>query len=217
MKLRKMLLLGALVLSTSMMCPIQTAGADRMIVPQKVTIVKEEVSEQPIEEVIPVYEEHYVYTTTRVNVREYPTIDSAVMTILDVNTKLLRTGEEVNGWDCVKVDNQELFIKHDYLSTEPVYKSIGKYDITAYCACAKCCGKSDGITASGTKATQGRTVACNFLPFGTEVIINGHTYIVEDTGSKTVMGNHTFDIFFDSHEEALIHVRKYVEVFVKNY
>ena len=81
MKLRKMLLLGALVLSTSMMCPIQTAGADRTMVPQEVTIVKEEISEQPIEEVIPVYEEHYVYTTTRVNVREYPTIDSAVMAI----------------------------------------------------------------------------------------------------------------------------------------
>lgn len=217
MKLRKMLLLGTLVLSTSLVHPIQTAGADRMTAPQEVTIVKEELSEQSIEEVIPVYEEHYVYTATRVNVREYPTIDSAVMAILDANIKLLRTGEEVNGWDCVKVDNQELFIRHDYLSTEPVYKSIGKYDITAYCACVKCCGKSDGITASGTKATQGRTVACNVLPFGTEVIINGHTYIVEDTGSQSVMGNHTFDIFFNSHEEALIHGRKYVEVFVKNY
>ena len=28
------------------------------------------------------------------------------------------------------------------------------YKITAYCSCAKCCGKTNGITAAGTKATS---------------------------------------------------------------
>ena len=35
------------------------------------------------------------------------------------------------------------------------------YKITAYCSCAKCCGKTNGITAAGTKATAGRTIAAS--------------------------------------------------------
>ena len=35
------------------------------------------------------------------------------------------------------------------------------YKITAYCSCAKCCGKATGRTASGTRATAGRTVAAD--------------------------------------------------------
>jgi len=73
---------------------------------------------------------------------------------------------------------------------------------TAYCPCEKCCGKSDGVTATGTKATAGRTIAVDpsVIPYGTEVIINGHTYIAEDCGGA-VKGN-SIDIFFNTHEEA---------------
>lgn len=74
---------------------------------------------------------------------------------------------------------------------------------TAYCPCAYCCGKTDGITASGTIATQGRTIAADpsVLAYGTEVSINGNTYIVEDCGGA-IKGNR-IDIFYNSHEEAL--------------
>ena len=81
----------------------------------------------------------------------------------------------------------------------------GEFKVTAYCACSKCCGKwADGYTASGTKATAGRTIAADtsILPFGTEVKIEGlGNYIVEDVGGA-VKGN-KLDIFFNSHEEAL--------------
>lgn len=75
--------------------------------------------------------------------------------------------------------------------------------LTAYCPCAKCCGKSDGITASGTQATAGRTVAVDtrLIPYGTEISIDGKTYIAEDCGGK--VKGYTIDVFFDSHEEAL--------------
>ncbi len=33
---------------------------------------------------------------------------------------------------------------------------LGTYTTTAYCGCSRCCGKSDGITASGTYATEGK-------------------------------------------------------------
>ena len=48
--------------------------------------------------------------------------------------------------------------------TPPQRKYLGTYTIYAYCPCVKCCGKTNGITASGTVATEGRTVAAN-LPF----------------------------------------------------
>ena len=75
--------------------------------------------------------------------------------------------------------------------------------LTAYCPCVKCCGKSDGITASGTQATAGRTVAVDtrLIPYGTEISIDGKTYVAEDRGGK--VKGYTIDVFFNSHEEAL--------------
>ena len=75
--------------------------------------------------------------------------------------------------------------------------------LTAYCPCVKCCGKFDGITASGTQATAGRTVAVDtrLIPYGTEISIDGKTYVAEDCGGK--VKGYTIDVFFDSHEEAL--------------
>ena len=57
-------------------------------------------------------------------------------------------------------------------------------------------------TSSGTVPEEGRTIAADWdvLPEGSEVILNGHTYIVEDTGSA-LKGN-AIDIFFESHEAA---------------
>lgn len=211
MKLKK-IILGGLLGITLWFCPVlMVTEVEAITIPREILIEEIETEEVVIE-----YEEHLVYTTDNVDAREYPTINSAVMETVPQYTELLRVGEEINGWDCVIVNNQELFIKHEYLTTENPLKSIGEYEITAYCACSYCCGKSDGITASGTKATQGRTVACNFLPFGTEVVINGHTYIVEDTGSQKVMGDKVFDVYFDSHEEAKIFGRKTIEVYIKN-
>jgi 3D (Asp-Asp-Asp) domain-containing protein len=52
--------------------------------------------------------------------------------------------------------------------------------VTAYTAAADECGKSDGITASGYKATEGVMIAADHLPYGTMVEIDGHMYIVTD-------------------------------------
>ena len=60
----------------------------------------------------------------------------------------------------------------------PEYEELGTYKLTAYCSCSRCCGKSDGITASGVKAQAGRTVAAKSLPFGTELLINGVNFAV---------------------------------------
>ena len=89
------------------------------------------------------------------------------------------------------------------------------FKLTAYCPCMQCCGKTDGITASGTKATEGRTIAVdpNVIPFGTEVIINGHTYIAEDKGGA--IKDNRIDVYFDSHQDALEFGVQYADVLIK--
>ena len=85
------------------------------------------------------------------------------------------------------------------------------FKVTAYCSCAKCCGKTTGITASGTKATAGRTVAASGqFAFGTKLIINGQEYTVEDRGGA-IQGNR-IDVYMNSHAEALAWGVKYLPV-----
>jgi 3D (Asp-Asp-Asp) domain-containing protein len=94
----------------------------------------------------------------------------------------------------------------------PELKELGTFKLTAYCTCAECCGKDDGITASGAVAKPYRTVAVDtsIIPFGTELYINGEYYIAEDTGGL-VKGN-VIDICMSSHEEAST-FKKYAKVF----
>lgn len=98
-------------------------------------------------------------------------------------------------------------------NTEKPLFSLGDFTATAYCPCVECCGKTDGITATGTKATAGRTIAVDpdVIPYGTEVIINGHTYTAEDCGGA-IVGN-SVDIFFNTHEEAQQFGVQEVEIF----
>lgn len=89
------------------------------------------------------------------------------------------------------------------------------FKVTAYCSCAKCCGKTTGITASGTKATAGRTVAASSqFAFGTQLNIAGNTYTVEDRGGA-IQGNR-IDIYMNSHAEALAWGVRYLPVTVAN-
>ncbi len=102
-------------------------------------------------------------------------------------------------------------------TTEPVTTKdsgelIGTFTITAYCGCSKC-GTGSNRTAMGTTPTEGRTIAADtsILPFGTQVVIGGVVYTVEDTGSG-VRGNH-IDIFFATHAKALQFGRKTMKVY----
>lgn len=103
----------------------------------------------------------------------------------------------------------EVQLRDPFPEPEREYYTV-TFETTAYCACSKCCGKSDGITASGARATQGRTIAApSTYAFGTEIEIDGVTYVVEDRGGA-IKGNR-IDIFFDSHSEANNYGRRTVE------
>ena len=55
--------------------------------------------------------------------------------------------------------------------------------------------------ASGAWCTEGVTVACNVLPFGTRVKVLGHVYTVQDRMAKNM--NRNLDIFMESYNQAI--------------
>jgi 3D (Asp-Asp-Asp) domain-containing protein len=95
------------------------------------------------------------------------------------------------------------------------FKNMGEFKLTGYCACEYCCGKTDGITSTGTKAKADRTIAVDpsVIPYGSVVKINGKEYVAEDCGGA--IKNNKIDIFFNTHDEALEWGVKYAEVYVK--
>ena len=98
----------------------------------------------------------------------------------------------------------------------PEVQSLGTFRLTAYCPCAKCCGKTDGITYTGTKATPDRTVAVdpNVIPLGSTLYINGNAYVAEDIGGA-IKGNR-IDVFFPDHNTAKHFGVQYAEVTIQS-
>lgn len=98
------------------------------------------------------------------------------------------------------------------VETMPEWEYLGEFRITHYCACERCCGKSPdspwyGITATGTVATEGRTIAVDpsVIPYGSRVAVeydDGRTcyYIAEDCGGA-IKGLEV-DVYIADHDRA---------------
>ena len=115
--------------------------------------------------------------------------------------------------------------------TEPTEETVmlidlGRFTLTAYCSCEKCCGEyalnrpidengNEIVYGSiGVRLVAGISIAVdpNVIPYGSEVIINGHTYIAHDTGGA-IKGNR-IDVYFDDHQEAWNFGTQYAEVYL---
>lgn len=181
-------------------------------------IIEEEITPEEEEEII-------MYTNTGVHMRDQASLEGKIIDTLYINTEVTTIGEE-NGWTKIKQENNIFYIKSEYLSKEKTEIKVevtsrgdskraddaaaadksnnssylGKYKLTYYCSCSKCCGKSNGITASDKKAQEGITVASNSIPLGTKISIDGHVYEVQDRGG---MASNVIDIFVGSHQKAL--------------
>lgn len=141
------------------------------------------------------------------------TIDTQTSQISYLHNQNMQLAQELNK---LKHDGEVIVPADQPATSEPQKRlvSIGMFEVAAYCHCTICCGREGQLTASGTWPEAGRTIGVDpeLLPYGTEVIINGHTYIAEDTGGA-MQGRH-IDIFMDSHDEALQFGRQEIEVFV---
>ena len=208
-----------------------TLSNEQETINEDISKSEEVICEEPVTDI--------VYTTTSLNVRTEPN-GSKRVGLLEPNSELIRVENndgwdaiEVAGvkyYVCDKylTDTKPETIKK-VTELKPIVetsapaktqytsgqgsKYIGNFKLTAYCACSKCCGQwadANATTASGTHAVQGRTGACNSLPFGTRIVINGNVYVVEDRGG---MANNVIDVFFNSHQEALNFGVKYADVY----
>ena len=96
--------------------------------------------------------------------------------------------------------------------TEEPLQYIGEFRVTHYCACKRCCGKSEddpwyGITATGSVATEGRTIAVDpdVIPYGSRVAVfydDGRIveYVAEDCGGA--IDGLEVDVFIADHDRA---------------
>ncbi len=110
----------------------------------------------------------------------------------------------------------------EYVAPEvvPAMEYLGEFKITHYCPCSKCCGEwADGITATGTVATEGRTIAVDpsVIPYGSRVLVvyedgTEVAYTAEDCGGA-IKGNR-IDVFMNSHQAALREGVKTAEVYI---
>lgn len=77
----------------------------------------------------------------------------------------------------------------------------GRFYVTGYDLCARCCGKTDGITAGGERAKVGITCAAGKrFPFGTRLYIEGiGERVVQDRGGG--IHNTNIDVLCNNHDE----------------
>lgn len=105
-------------------------------------------------------------------------------------------------------------------SVAGVTPRVANFNTSAYCSCAKCCGKSNGVTSSGAKAKEWYTIAAGSgLPIGTVVYIpalankpNGGWFVVEDRGGA--ISNNKIDIYMGSHSAAIQFGRRNLECYI---
>lgn len=90
---------------------------------------------------------------------------------------------------------------------EPDMVYSGNYMMTAYTWTGNPC-------ANGNYPTDGYTVACNSLPFGTRIYIDGvGERVVEDRGPSNY-GDYWLDIYMDSYDACVYWGVQYRDVYI---
>ena len=95
----------------------------------------------------------------------------------------------------------------------PVRRSLGFFEVTAYCPCVKCCGEyADGVTASGELAVNKFVAADEIIPFYKVLDVPEYGVVpVLDRGG--MIRGKKLDVFFPTHDEALKWGRRVIEIF----
>lgn len=137
--------------------------------------------------------------------------DAKALVYDDYRQSLMDANSSNNAVDTAPIQEVEIEIEDEgyYIAEDSVQESgliyVGTYEITAYEWTGNPC-------ANGNYPTEGYTVACNDLPFGTRVYIDGvGERVVEDTGGG---GYGWMDIYMGDVDACYEWGRQYREVWV---
>lgn len=88
------------------------------------------------------------------------------------------------------------------------WQCLGEFKVTYYWPGEDSYGTA---TSTGVTAQEGRTVAVdpNIIPYGSEIMIEGHIYVAEDTGSALI-GNKIIDIFVNEPKQEMYYTNIYI-------
>lgn len=125
---------------------------------------------------------------------------------IELNRKLNEKQLEVNRLKAINTS-----LKKDLAEMETAYRKVLKeksdtewqeyrgVKITAYCPCQSCSEGFGNVSCTGEKLEEGMVaVDKNVIPLGSEIVINGKTYVASDVGGG-IEGLH-IDIYMESHE-----------------
>ena len=136
----------------------------------------------------------YVGSKTGLHLRSGRRTDAESITVMPYGSKVEKGSVRKVGevaWALVTYDGQTGYVAGEFLQDEDPLDGmeyLGVWHITAYAYTGSPC-------ANGNYPSTGYTVACNSLPFGTEIYIDGIGYhTVEDRGPGW-LGNHWCDVY----------------------
>ncbi len=137
-------------------------------------------------------EDEVTYKVKYVNGKENEKTETARKSVKNAVTKVVKVGTKKV--EPSAVVSNGVTSKNGYTVGQ---KISGRY--THYCACATCNGNSNGITSSGKRISNGMSdpyyVACNWLPLGSVISVDGTNYTVVDRGGSGLSTVGRIDIF----------------------
>lgn len=139
-------------------------------------------------------EDQVSYEVKYVNGKEESRTETERTTVKKPVNKVVNVGtKKVSSSSSSTVKSNGVTSKNGYTVGQ---KISGRY--THYCACASC-GSGSGVTASGKKVYNGMAnpyyVACNWLPMGSVIRVDGKNYTVVDRGGSGLSTVGRIDIF----------------------
>ena len=151
----------------------------------------------------------YVNSDNGLYVRTKPDINSCELSKLSFSDEVYVIKLQ-DDWSMVKVDEGYGFVKSEYIQEcnpkdELIY--MGNWRITAYASTGNPC-------ANGNYPSEGVTVACNSLDFGTTIYIEGIGFrTVEDRG-PTYLCSEWCDLYLGDVESCISWGDQYRDVYV---
>ena len=155
----------------------------------------------------------YVASKNGLNLRAEPSLDAEILETINfaATCDLIDIPSlKGSGWYKVRVMDMVGYVQAKYLKKKnPLddYSYMGNWMVTAYTHTGSAC-------ANGNYPTDGYTIACNSLDFGTEVYIDGIGFrVVEDRG-PSYLGSEWLDLFCDQYSTCVAFGVQYHDVYV---